>query len=182
MQRFGLLPNSAGQLYAFRRIHSRLLPKSKFSAAEDGKLLDLVARFGTTNWIHIASLMETRNPRQCRERYANYLNPDLRQDNWTADEDLLLTQKHQEFGSKWNKIAKFFVNRSDNALRNRWQLLNRHKVKAGRTSRTILELTDVLAVPKPEPRRPVSTEVFDILDAPEATDESGFLPWWRNDL
>jgi hypothetical protein len=69
--------------------------------------------------------MDSRNERQCRERWKNYINPSLRSDPWTLEEDQLVVQKYAEFGPKWNKISKFFSNRSDNAVRNRWQLMLR---------------------------------------------------------
>lgn len=110
--------------------------KVKFTPEEDAHLLQLVQQFGAKDWIKISSLIGTRNPRQCRERFKNYLNPELRRDQWTREEDDLLEQKYKEFGAKWNKIAKFFVNRSDNALRNRWMMIARHRAKAmnGRVS------------------------------------------------
>ncbi|KAK8853908.1 hypothetical protein M9Y10_016454 [Tritrichomonas musculus] len=104
--------------------------KIKFTPEEDALLLSLVQEHGSKDWIKISHLMNgTRNPRQCRERYKNYINPDLRKDNWTKEEDELLIQKYSEYGGKWNKIAKFFVNRSDNHLRNRWMMIARHRAK-----------------------------------------------------
>lgn len=104
--------------------------KIKFSAEEDSKLLNLVQQYGTKNWVRISQMMETRNPRQCRERYNNYINPSLRKDNWKKEEDDLIEEKVLEFGPKWNKISKFFENRSDYSIRNRWMMLERHKAKS----------------------------------------------------
>lgn len=103
--------------------------KIKFTEEEDAKLHALVMQYGAKDWIHISQLMGTRNPRQCRERWNNYVNPALRTDPWTAEEDMLLDQKIAEFGPKWNKIAKFFRNRSDNSIRNRWMMMARHRAK-----------------------------------------------------
>jgi hypothetical protein len=103
--------------------------KLKFTPEEDSKLLELVAQLGPKRWIEVSAQLGTRNPRQCRERYNNYLNPELRQGLWTAEEDALLEKKYREMGAKWNKISKFFVNRSDNSLRNRWMMLARHQAK-----------------------------------------------------
>ena len=100
--------------------------KSKFTPEEDDFLMRLVLMHKNPNWNEIAAMMRTRNARQCRERWKNYLNPDLRLDPWTFEEDQLLIQKYSEFGSHWNKISKFFINRSDNSIRNRWQMLVRH--------------------------------------------------------
>ncbi|OHT00849.1 hypothetical protein TRFO_32417 [Tritrichomonas foetus] len=105
--------------------------KIKFTPEEDQKLLQLVQEHGSKDWIKISQLIGTRNPRQCRERFKNYINPELRKDNWTKEEDDLLLQKYSVFGGKWNKISKYFVNRSDNHLRNRWMMLARHQAKGG---------------------------------------------------
>lgn len=107
--------------------------KVKFSPEEDSKLLNLVQQYGAKNWIKISQLMETRNPRQCRERYNNYINPNLRKDDWKKEEDDLIEEKVLEFGPKWNKISKFFDNRSDYSIRNRWMMLERHKAKSKKT-------------------------------------------------
>lgn len=103
--------------------------KVKFTETEDAQLTELVNTYGSKDWIHISKLMVTRNPRQCRERWNNYLNPDLRTDPWSAEEDKLLDEKFAEYGAKWNKIAKFFTNRSDNNIRNRWMLIARRRAK-----------------------------------------------------
>ena len=53
-------------------------PSVAWSALEDALLLDLTGRFGVTDWCLIASAMETRTARQCRERYKNHVKPNLR--------------------------------------------------------------------------------------------------------
>ncbi|OHT00412.1 hypothetical protein TRFO_32910 [Tritrichomonas foetus] len=103
--------------------------KVKFTEQEDQLLIDLVNQYGAKDWIKISKLIETRNPRQCRERWKNYLNPNLRKEAWSQEEDNLLTEKVSEFGGKWNKIGKFFQNRSDNSIRNRWMLIARRRSK-----------------------------------------------------
>ena len=103
--------------------------KIKFTPEEDAKLISFVKEIGTKNWIRISQLMGTRNPRQCRERWCNYINPELRKDPWTEEEDKILEEKYAEFGPKWNKLAKFFNNRGDNNIRNRWMMISRHKAK-----------------------------------------------------
>jgi hypothetical protein len=104
--------------------------KLKFTAEEDNILGRLVREFGTKNWRQVAQLMRTRNARQCRERWNNYINPALRIGTWTPDEDELLLKQYAIHGSKWNKIAKVFRRRSDLSLRNRWQMLERRRHQA----------------------------------------------------
>jgi hypothetical protein len=165
----------------FLHSRSRHLPKNRFSRDEDERLIDLVGIYGTTNWTYIATMMENRNPRQCRERYANYLNPALRQDVWTPEEDRVLAEKYHEFGSKWNKIAKFFLNRSDIALRNRWQLIERHRTKILQTYQGMTPIgavPDVVPIPEAESNEKVAQDFFEpiqmVNDA--AADDS---PWWE---
>ena len=132
---------------------SKNVLKIKFTEEEDMKLRHLVMQFGTKDWIKISQLMETRNPRQCRERWNNYVNPALRTDPWTPEEDLILDQKYAEYGPKWNKISKFFVNRSDNNIRNRWMMLERHRAKQQQ------QKSPVSPPPTPAPVKPHPFEV-----------------------
>ena len=108
--------------------------KSKFTHEEDQMLRMLVYRFGSKDWQSISKMMGSRNPRQCRERWNNYLNPKLSQLPWSMEEDILLANKYAEFGSHWSKISKFFPNRSDNAIRNRWCLLLRQSERRSNSS------------------------------------------------
>lgn len=108
--------------------------KVKFTPEEDKKLIDLVKSSKVQNWSEIALKLGGRNARQCRERWNNYLNPDLRTDPWTEEEDKLLMDKYRIHGTHWNKISKSFKNRSDNSIRNRWQLLVRHLEKRNNAS------------------------------------------------
>jgi hypothetical protein len=108
--------------------------KLKFSSDEDARLSQVVAKLGTKDWHHIARCMGSRNARQCRDRWRNYLDPGLRNGDWTAQEDELLSEKYLQLGAKWNKISRFFQGRSDLALRNRWQVLERRTTKRGRNT------------------------------------------------
>jgi hypothetical protein len=102
--------------------------KYKFTTTEDAYLRDVVERFGTNDWILVANQMPLRNPRQCRERWTNYLCPTIANDDWTAEEDELLEQKFAELGTKWKVITEFFPARSTNNIKYRW--LRREKIKA----------------------------------------------------
>ena len=105
-------------------------PKSQFSADDDKKLISIVDKVGDQDWELVSQMMETRNPRQCKERYMKYLSPNLNKSAWTNEEDLLLISKYKEIGPKWVKISKFFDNRTDAALKNRWNILLRRQKAA----------------------------------------------------
>ena len=114
-------------------------PKSKFERYEDEKLKRLVAKFGTENWNTIAHKMKDRTVRQCRERWLNYLDPNLNKSEWTDEEDKLLYQKFDELGRRWKVIASFFENRTDISVKNRWLMLERHRIKAENQAQNSIE-------------------------------------------
>jgi hypothetical protein len=61
-------------------------------------------------------------------RWHNHLDPDIKKDYWSRNEDATLFQKHEELGNKWSEIARFlpgrYLNilninfRTDNAIKN----------------------------------------------------------------
>jgi hypothetical protein len=106
-------------------------PKWKFSADEDALLVSLVHQFGTECWAKVAKLISGRNARQCRDRWLNYLSPEVSFAPWTTDEEAILTRKFIEFGPRWRVIASFFSTRSDVNIKNHWQLMQRRARRGG---------------------------------------------------
>jgi hypothetical protein len=102
---------------------------AKWTKAEDTRLEEMVAAYGPFDWVMISQRMENRNPRQCKERWDNYLREDLKRTEWTDSEDLLLFQKFHDLGPKWVQIAKYFPKRTDAMVKNRINLLKRHEQK-----------------------------------------------------
>ncbi|KAK8895139.1 hypothetical protein M9Y10_023581 [Tritrichomonas musculus] len=94
--------------------------KLKFTSDEDKKLLNLVKKYGEHNWKRVSSEIEGRNVRQCRDRYRHYLSPNINQSSWNDDEDNLLIKKVAELGFRWKQLEKFFVDRNEIQIRNRY--------------------------------------------------------------
>jgi hypothetical protein len=139
-------------------------PKSKFAPMEDALLIKAVRARGPSDWTLIATLVPGRNARQCRERWNNYVNPDLTHATWTEADDRLLLQKFAEFGSKWHLISGFFTGRGKNAIRNRFLTLER------RTRRAEMEAAR-RRVKLPEPRHsiPASEDIAEVAALTEST-------------
>jgi hypothetical protein len=115
--------NFPSMMLSFR---GRLLkPHVKFTQEDDNRLRRLVKALGTVDWNAIADRMGGKNPRQCRERWINYLSPALNTAAWTLAEDALLMQKYLDFGGKWVQISKCFPNRTDCMIKNRFNKLQR---------------------------------------------------------
>ena len=56
----------------------------------------LVAQYGPKRWSLIASNLPGRTGKQCRERWHNQLDPNIKKECWTDEEDRVLLQAHTE--------------------------------------------------------------------------------------
>jgi hypothetical protein len=94
--------------------------KCKFTSGEDLRLTEVVQHCGSKNWVFIARQMPGRNPRQCRERWMNYINPVLDITPLSPAEDDLLDERCAEHASRWQLIVSFLLGRSKNFIKNHW--------------------------------------------------------------
>jgi hypothetical protein len=100
--------------------HIAALPRRKFTLEEDLKLQSFVDTFSMNNWDDVARSLPNRSPRQCRDRYNNYLHESLVTCPWTPEEDSLVIRQYHRIGPKWVEIGKMLGGRSGNSVKNRW--------------------------------------------------------------
>jgi hypothetical protein len=131
--------------------------------------MDAVTRLGTSDWNRVAAEVPGFSGRQCRERWKNYLSPNLTEGPWTSEEDQMLVDAFHKLGSKWSVITKSFPNRSRNSIKNRYSRLERAKRKSQQSSELDL-LTDGKRDSTP------SSSLLDFLDAHTKDDDIIWIP------
>jgi len=113
--------------------------RGSWSVQEDQKLRQLVKDHGTRSWTMIAVRLEGRTGKQCRERWVNQLNPEVKKGQWTPDEDQLLIQLHSQYGNSWCKISKHLPGRSDNVIKNHWNSTIQRKLRLNQENSLFVE-------------------------------------------
>ncbi|XP_065856055.1 myb-related protein 308-like [Euphorbia lathyris] len=135
--------------------------KGAWTREEDERLIAFIQANGEGCWRTLpkaAGLL--RCGKSCRLRWINYLRPDLKRGNFTAQEDDLIIQLHRLLGNKWSLIAARLPGRTDNEIKNYWNTHIRRKLLSRgidpSTHRPVKEsaldsmMTSINALPKEE--------------------------------
>jgi len=120
-----------------KNMKRRKFSKHTWTAEEDSILAGAIEKYGEKSWTKIASLLEGRVGKQCRDRWCNHLRPAVKKGNWTEEEDQLLFEAHSKFGNQWAEIARHILpGRTDLSVKNRYySTLRRADRKQARAER-----------------------------------------------
>lgn len=102
--------------------------KKYWTQADDNSLKAIMNDNNFTSWKDVAKLMGTRSAKQCRERWSEYLDPDLLVEAFTAEEDEIILREQATHGNKWKLINNTLgARRTTSAIKVRWKTLTKVK-------------------------------------------------------
>jgi hypothetical protein len=126
-----------------------MIGRRPFTPEEDARLMQILTTVPFVSWDTVAQQFTERTARQCRERWLNYLCPQVRIGPWSSEEDSLLISLLNEHGRSWSVIRRKFNGRSENDIKNRWYShLQFETIVEG--SRVVLARNHPLMVGRPE--------------------------------
>ena len=123
-------------------------------------ILKFIEEHGTGKWSKCAKVVNAqlydnnfvRSARQVREHWNNCLNPNLKKDPWTSEEDKQIMALYKRFGRCYSRFTHDVVGRNENQIKNRLNLLLKYQRIQNFERQTP-------TTPKPAPEKPEESKL-----------------------
>lgn len=73
--------------------------------SEDEILKAAIMKYGKNQWARISSLLPRKTPKECKARWYDWLDPNIRKTSWTREEDEKLLHLAKTMPCQWRTIA-----------------------------------------------------------------------------
>ena len=128
--------NKEKSSYGEYRINSSI-PEIKenfisWTEREDDILLRWVKTMGVKNWTKCSKLIKNKTPKNCRDRWLNKVSFEAKpfeSEIWNKKDEFVLLLLIRKFGTCWSKIMKYFENKTQNNIKNKFYCLARKALK-----------------------------------------------------
>ncbi|XP_023745206.1 transcription factor MYB101 [Lactuca sativa] len=108
------------------------LTKGLWTPKEDALLVKYVTENGERRWNDVSrkfGLMRCGN--SCRLRWFNHLRSNLKKEDFTPEEENTILKLHAKYGNRWSHLARHLPGRTDNEIKNYWNIRLKRHVRAG---------------------------------------------------
>jgi hypothetical protein len=136
----------------WEKVANPAIVRGSWTLQEDQMIQQWARARGPAQWALLAQQMPGRIAKQCRERWCNHLDPNLKRSSWTPEEDRVVLDVVRRIGTRWADIARLLPGRTDNSVKNRWNSTLRRRRGAA---------PDRAPAAPEEPRRALVNSILD---------------------
>eukprot|EP00884_Botryococcus_braunii_P013629 jgi/Botrbrau1/22267/Bobra.0138s0027.1 len=101
-------------------INGKPVRTGAWTSQEDKLLSEWQAKLGN-RWSAVAKKIPGRTGQQCAQRWRHKVNPNIRKEKWTDDEDRQLMRLFKTYGNAWAEISRCMNGRTDQQCMGRWR-------------------------------------------------------------